>query len=341
MKKIFVLVLLCVFPLWGSDDFDVYMGKETKHFQYLEKPEDFAHLALFKEIYDEHKTFLEQASGESKIPKVIHFIWLGPRPFPAESVENVRMWMAHHPDWTVKFWTDRERHLPCQGMKKENANRFSFYLLGKEYVASTNWGEKSDILRYEILFKEGGIYVDHDANCMHSFDHLNDSFDLYCGLEAPHPLLADQNLTCGNGVIGSRSGHPIILRTLQNIATRWEPVGRKYRGEDGFNRTERVLHRTYSALTEAVKDGVGEEENRDLVLPAAYFFAKGRIKPLYSEHFYANAWADDDVKNSLSGSMKALSKIEHKMKSQHKMIALILAAQLLVIGLGLKRRKKT
>ena len=340
MKHILYLLLLLVIPLHATDEFDLHMGKETKHFQYLDKPEDFAQLDLFKKIYDQHHKFLAQASGENKIPKVIHFIWLGPRPFPAESVENVRMWIAHHPDWTVKFWTDRDRHLPCYGMKKENANRFSFTLLGKEYASSTNWGEKSDILRYEILYKEGGVYVDHDANCMCSFVHLNDSFDFYAGLEAPHPLLAGQNLTCGNGVIGSRAGHPVIWKTLQNISARWAPIGRKFRGEDGYNRTERVLNRTYTALTEAVTGGVGEGENRDLVLPAAYFFAKGRIKPLYSEHFYANAWADEDVKNSLSGSMKALSKIEHKMKSQHKMIALILAAQLLVVGLGFRRRKK-
>ncbi len=341
MKRTLLLCFLALsLPLCAGDDFDCYMGKETTHYRFLDKPEDIAKLSVFKEIYKQNQNLLTQATGERRVPKVIHFIWLGPRPFPAESVDNVRMWMGHHPDWTVKLWTDRERHLPCEGMKKENSNRFSFHLLKKEYASSINWGEKSDILRYEILFNEGGIYVDHDANCMLSFDHLADSFDLFCGLEAPHPLLGGQNLTCGNGVLGSRANHPVILQTMNNIAQRWDVVGRRFRGEDGFNRTERVLNRTYTALTESVKKHVGSEGNRDLILPAAYFFAKGGIKPLYSEHFYANAWADADAKGALAEPMKVLKKIERKMKNLHKVIALIIAAQLGMIVLLFRRRKK-
>src|SRR4029078_2446346 len=98
--------------------------------------------------------------GPYKIPPTVHFIWLGPKHFPPESVDNVRMWIAKNPGWKVKFWTDRKREAPCQGMEIAYVADFAFHCLEKCYRDSENWGEKSDILRYEILFQEGGVYVD-------------------------------------------------------------------------------------------------------------------------------------------------------------------------------------
>ena len=37
---------------------------------------------------------------------------------------------------------------------------------------STNWAMKSDILRLEILYKYGGIYVDIDSVALRSFGNL-------------------------------------------------------------------------------------------------------------------------------------------------------------------------
>lgn len=42
----------------------------------------------------------------------------------------------------------------------------------KAFDAATNFGEKSDILRYEILEKHGGVYADVDVACVQAFDSL-------------------------------------------------------------------------------------------------------------------------------------------------------------------------
>lgn len=34
------------------------------------------------------------------------------------------------------------------------------------YSSAKNWGMKSDILRYEILQKFGGVYIDTDYECL-------------------------------------------------------------------------------------------------------------------------------------------------------------------------------
>lgn len=40
------------------------------------------------------------------------------------------------------------------------------------FDAACNYGEKADILRYEILERHGGVYADVDVACLRSFDRL-------------------------------------------------------------------------------------------------------------------------------------------------------------------------
>lgn len=42
-----------------------------------------------------------------------------------------------------------------------------------EYDKATNYGAKSDILRYELLYVYGGVYVDCDMQCIGSFERLH------------------------------------------------------------------------------------------------------------------------------------------------------------------------
>lgn len=321
MNKLFIFFL--IFASFGSllgaqdqseNEFDQLMGKETSHWIYVKKAEDLEALEKFRALYEKNKGHLHQTEGEAKIPHVVHWIWLGPKPFPAKSVENVRSWIAKHPDWQFKFWTDRDRLPPCKGMEKIYVQNFPLIFLEKMFEQSENYGEKSDILRFEILYQEGGVYVDHDANCLINFDSLHRGFDFYCGLETPHPPFAGLNITSGNEVIGSRSFHPVIGKVLDLIATRWENLGKKYRGKDGYSRTQLVMERTYIMLTHALKQEVDKEGNVDIVLPAAYFFAKKDIPPLYSKHFFANAWADSEEKNEEfeRTTRKAMGKLQQK-----------------------------
>jgi hypothetical protein len=318
-----IILLLVPFLLFASDkgEFDLLMGKETSHWLYLKKEEDLAALEKFRALYEKNKGYLLQSSGPFKIPKVIHFIWIGPRPFPPFSVENIRTWIAKNPEWTVKFWTDRDRPPPCNGMEVCRVDAFPFLFLKQCYEESQNFGEKSDLLRFEILYQEGGLYVDHDANCLRSFDALHRGLDFYCGLETPHPPVAGLNLTSGIGVIGARPLHPVIKQVIDQIGREWQKIGKKYRGKDGYSRTQLVMERTYLMLTHALKKCVDKPDNIDIVLPAAYFFAQGGIPPLYSKHFFANSWADDDEKNR--DFEKSARKTMDKMKQKNRTIRLI------------------
>jgi mannosyltransferase OCH1-like enzyme len=79
------------------------------------------------------------------IPKVIHSIWLGSS-LPEMYNTLISTWKALHPLWTVKIWKDEDTDL----IHLQNE---------KAYYSAKNYGEKSDILRYEILNLYGGVYI--------------------------------------------------------------------------------------------------------------------------------------------------------------------------------------
>lgn len=351
MKRIFLF--LCLFYLGSSvfadnsqsglDEFDELMGKSTAHWQYVAQDQDKTTLEYAKALYYKNKAAQFMQEGAFKIPPVIHFIWLGPRPFPPQSVENVRTWMTQNPGWKVKFWTDRDREPPCEGMEKILVKDFHFFKLGWCYEESQNWGEKSDLLRYEILYQQGGVYVDHDANCLQSFSGMSRGYDFFCGLETPHEPFVGRNVTCGNGILGSRPRHPIIGKVIELVVERWKPLAEKFRGIDEYSQIEVVMQRTYIALTHAMAETLDREGNVDIVFPAAYFCAKSGITPLYSKHFYAGAWDEFKVRKTDMERMgeKTLGKIRRKNLNLTYLIAGLLLFNGCILGFSLFKGRKT
>lgn len=313
------LLLLWIAHLCAQEksDFAFLMGNQTKHWRYVEASQDKALLSVAESLYNQNRQLQFTEQGPYKIPRTIHFIWLGPKAFPPNSVENVRTWIAQNPTWTVKFWTDRKRAAPCSGMQVIDVADFSFTTLKRCYDESENWGEKSDVLRFEILMQEGGVYVDHDANCLKPFDALHRGYDFYCCLEAPHEPFVGRCITCGNGVIGAREGHPTIAKVLSLIAERWDALKVKFRGRDPHSRAEIVMQRTYIALTDALVDTLNRDGSSDIIFPASYFFAKSNMSSLYSQHFYASAWID---RQKASDETRLVEKMSRRFASDTKKI---------------------
>jgi len=100
-----------------EDSFEKLQGLETKDWNYIQTKRDYRYLDYYEGIYRKNKHIQFTLNPNFKIPKIIHLIWIGPRSFPIKSITNIRSWMAHHPDWTFIFWTDRKRPAPCNGME--------------------------------------------------------------------------------------------------------------------------------------------------------------------------------------------------------------------------------
>jgi len=100
--------------------------------------------------------------SEKKIPKKIHQIWIGPKKIPKKYIDWSNTWTRNNPDWDYKLWTNKD-------IKSFNLQNRSIFEL------SENIGFKSDLVRYEILYKYGGIYIDTDFECLNKIpDKLRD-----------------------------------------------------------------------------------------------------------------------------------------------------------------------
>ena len=155
-------------------------------------------LNFFRSIYNKRSSI--EPYSEPLIPLIIHDIWLGPNTPPASFKLWQASWLKLHPKWRYILWTDND-------VKK-------IKLINQDlYDLAINWGEKSDILRIELLNQFGGLYKDVDFECLKPFDELHYLFDFYTGIgpfdKTPFYI--------GNGLIASSPGHPIIQAYIDGI----------------------------------------------------------------------------------------------------------------------------
>jgi len=90
------------------------------------------------------------------ISKILHQIWIGPLEAP---IKMMNTWKDKHPDFEYIFWNEEE-------IKKRNMK----FKCQKEIDEMPEYNGKADIMRWEILYKYGGYFVDADSICIEPFD---------------------------------------------------------------------------------------------------------------------------------------------------------------------------
>ena len=93
---------------------------------------------------------------ESRIPKILHQLWIGPKKAP---IKMMNTWKEKHPDFEYIFWNEQE--VERRGMK---------FVCQKQIDEMEEINGKADIMRWEILAKYGGYFVDADSICIEPFD---------------------------------------------------------------------------------------------------------------------------------------------------------------------------
>lgn len=107
---------------------------------------------------------LFKSERKSNIPKLLHLIWVGDKPIPDDVSANISKWREVMPDWTLRIWRNDDI----------NEDEFPYDILMKIRL-SKKFAQKADIMRYHIIEKYGGIYLDTD-NVPHR--SLNDILEL-------------------------------------------------------------------------------------------------------------------------------------------------------------------
>jgi hypothetical protein len=138
------------------------------------------------------------------IPGVLHQVWLGDSPFPEEFRAYQQSWLQHHPDWTLRFWT--EETLP-EGLREE------------VYDRRRSPTERSDLARLELVWRFGGIYVDTDFECLRPLTPLLEGVEFFTAYLKP-------NARVNNAVFGATPEHPLLERALREA--RPQEIGKPF-----------------------------------------------------------------------------------------------------------------
>ncbi len=128
-----------------------------------------------------------------RIPPLLHRIWLGDAPLPQVFDDYGRTFSEHHPDWDMRLWTDADLDELEIGPRERDRARTA--------------SELSNLIRYEILSRHGGVYADTDVECRRSFEPLLRGIDAFAALEQPDRV--------GTAVLGSVPGHQAFVRAAR------------------------------------------------------------------------------------------------------------------------------
>ena len=209
--------------------------------------DDFANLAerekwkILRKLYE--KNYISRQKIRSgNIPKIIHQIWFG-GDIPEKYAKLQESWKKYNPDWEYILWTDES----IKDIKLLNEDIFN---------STQNYGAKSDIARYEILFQFGGLYIDTDFECLQSFDLLNSICDFYAG------LFSSKETTINNALLAATPKHPIFKNCLNSIKS----VG-------DSNHSDLIFHSTGPQfMTDVFYKHYKTDEKINIIFPISFFY---------------------------------------------------------------------
>jgi inositol phosphorylceramide mannosyltransferase catalytic subunit len=185
-----LLIIIVVFnvSILSSIDVQILRLHTWRDYKYFHVNNDYKTISNIN-------SFLK--SNPQKIPKIIHQVWIGPKEVPWKWINSFKEdFMKKHPGWKYYLWTDKEV------VKLNLVNK-------THYDNEKGYNGKADILRYELLYKFGGIYIDADSYWL-GLD-LGDLIKQtnYSGFFAAIENKEKCNKCLANGVLGSSVNNPI------------------------------------------------------------------------------------------------------------------------------------
>ncbi|HJZ23968.1 MAG TPA: glycosyltransferase, partial [Candidatus Babeliales bacterium] len=272
---------------------------------------------LFRDIYS--CTCFSRVPEQNKyiIPKIIHQIWLGSS-FPQKYNYFRKTWIDKHPNWTYILWTDHQENLlentrvansltELQEFMHDNSIRIiiahpSILCLFNQgyYNDSKNYGEKSDLLKWELIYQLGGVYVDTDFECIKPLDV--------------------GSLALGAALFGAVSGNEILKDCIETI-----------KDDRGFSE---VYVRTGPVhFTKSLMRAYTKALGVNAVFPPSFFYPLGarqtnlsrsEVEALfhpesYAVHWWEGAWVEKQIINENGSYHKIIEKKKkEKKKNKHK-----------------------
>lgn len=226
----------------------------------------------------------------TKIPKIIHYCWVGGNPKPQSVLYCIESWKRCCPGYEIREW-----------------NETNYDFTKNEYMRQAyeakKWGFVPDYARLDIVYEHGGIYLDTDVEMVRSFDELLEH-ESFFGFEETGD--GEYFVNCGHG-FGAAPGHEAVRRARDL----YEQVS--FRKEDG---SLNLLASPYYT-TQALRQLGLVQENRDQELPGVKIFASDVLCPknfrtgnltktarTVSIHHFTASWVDEKIKAEMAHQQK-------------------------------------
>ena len=87
------------------------------------------------------------------IPKIIHYIWFGGKPFPDKIIKCIDSWKKYLPEYEFRLWNEESFDV--------NSSIFT-----KQAYENKKWAFVSDYVRVYALYNYGGWYLDTDIEIL-------------------------------------------------------------------------------------------------------------------------------------------------------------------------------
>lgn len=220
---------------------------------------------------------------DTMIPKIIHYTWFGPDPYPPIVKKCIQSWQEKLPDYEIKLW---------------NADNFDMNI--NEWVRQAynmkKYAFASDFARFYLLYTYGGIYLDSDIGILQSLDPLlkNKAFLSFLPDADAKGLEAE--------IIGAEPGLVIFLELMEYYK------GRSFINEEGIPDTRSLNFIIYDLfVANGLKPALGEQTICNVhIYPPGYFLWSGDDyrRNLLSENAFSVHYAQYSWQTDLEGFKK-------------------------------------
>ncbi len=264
-------------------NFDILLGRDTEQYQKLLRNEGLFDLctrpvapadalSIFRAVYEKDSRSPSLDYAGFGVPPIIHQIWVGGRPVPEKYLRYQESVQTRNPDFQYHLWTDDK-------VRDLNLINQDLYDNAEQIV------DKADLLRYELLYKFGGVYIDLDIECLRPLRPLHRDLNFYTCI-AP---LRFGSLIVNNAIVGAVKEHPILQACLSMLKERdYLDFLRSQRKEHGrLLPIFAGLHFTRAILTQRAA-----LENGGVIFPPPFFYPEvGAITPhAYTIHYWDATW---------------------------------------------------
>jgi mannosyltransferase OCH1-like enzyme len=125
------------------------------------------------------------------VPKILHYVWVGPKPLSDEAKRRIEGWHKIMPDYQIMSW---------------NNDTIDFrHRFMRQALCVGGWNRISNFQRMVALVEHGGIYLDTDVEMRRSFDPL---LDQSCFFGFQRTDVPTENVN--GAVMGAVKGHWFI-----------------------------------------------------------------------------------------------------------------------------------